>query len=81
MRSITVAGAILATATGVYVAANDADAKVLVLTSENGPNGGVWQATLDFPSKVTDISGACWRSSVPARHLQLASGHLTRWLG
>jgi Alkaline phosphatase PhoX len=29
----------------------------LLLTAEAGANGGVWQATLDFPSKVEDISG------------------------
>src|SRR5262249_35671627 len=29
----------------------------LLLTAENGANGGVWQATLDFPSLVEDISG------------------------
>ena len=38
-------------------------AKVLLLTSETGPNGGVWQATTDFPSKVTDLSGATGRAS------------------
>jgi len=36
----------------------DPFAKVLLLTSETGTSGGVWAATLDFPSKVTDISGA-----------------------
>jgi hypothetical protein len=41
----------------------DPFAKVLLLTSETGPNGGVWQATVDFPSKVTDISGATGRAS------------------
>src|SRR5262245_24310545 len=29
----------------------------LPLTTEAGANGGVWQATLDVPSKVEDISG------------------------
>lgn len=29
----------------------------LLLTAEAGANGGVWQATLDFPSQVEDISG------------------------
>lgn len=41
----------------------DPFAKVLLLTSETGPNGGVWAATTDFPSKVTDISGATGRAS------------------
>jgi len=41
----------------------DPFAKVLLLTAELGPNGGVWQATTDFPSKVTDISGATGRAS------------------
>ena len=34
----------------------DPFAKVLLLTSESGSKGGVWAATADFPSKVTDIS-------------------------
>jgi hypothetical protein len=34
----------------------DPFAKVLLLTSESGAKGGVWMATVDFPSKVTDIS-------------------------
>jgi hypothetical protein len=29
----------------------------LLFTSENGASGGVWQATLDVPSRVEDISG------------------------
>ena len=33
----------------------------LLLTSEVGNLGGVWQATLDVPSKVEDISGALGR--------------------
>jgi hypothetical protein len=41
----------------------DPFAKVLLLTSETGPNGGVWAATVDFPSKVTDISGFTGRAS------------------
>lgn len=41
----------------------DPFAKVLLLTSETGANGGVWQATTDFPSKVTDISGVTGRAS------------------
>jgi hypothetical protein len=41
----------------------DPFAKVLLLTSEEGPEGGVWQATTDFPSKVTDISGVVGRAS------------------
>ncbi len=31
-------------------------AQRLLFTSENGGNGGVWQATLDYPAKVEDIS-------------------------
>jgi len=41
----------------------DPFAKVLLLTSETGTGGGVWAATLDFPSRVTDISGATGRAS------------------
>ena len=33
----------------------------LLFTSENGAKGGVWQATLDFPSQVEDISGILGR--------------------
>lgn len=33
----------------------------LLLTAELGTSGGVWQATLDVPSKVEDISGALGR--------------------
>jgi hypothetical protein len=33
----------------------------LLLTSENGANGGVWQATLDVPSKVQDLGGVIGR--------------------
>jgi hypothetical protein len=29
----------------------------LLFTAENGANGGIWQATLDVPSRVEDISG------------------------
>jgi hypothetical protein len=36
-------------------------AKVLLLTAEAGASGGVWQATLDYPSQVTDISSALGR--------------------
>lgn len=41
----------------------DPFAKVLLLTSETGSNGGVWQATTDFPSKVTDLSAFTGRAS------------------
>jgi hypothetical protein len=41
----------------------DPFAKVLLLTSETGPNGGVWQATTGYPSKITDISGGTGRAS------------------
>ena len=41
----------------------DPFAKVLLLTSETGTNGGVWAATTDFPSKVTDLSGIFGRAS------------------
>jgi hypothetical protein len=34
----------------------------LLVTSEAGPAGGVWQATLDVPSAVEDISGALGRA-------------------
>jgi hypothetical protein len=33
----------------------------LLFTAENGNKGGVWQATLDVPSKVEDISGMLGR--------------------
>ena len=33
----------------------------LLFTAENGANGGVWQATLDVPSTVEDISGVLER--------------------
>ncbi|HET7503647.1 MAG TPA: hypothetical protein VFK02_21650 [Kofleriaceae bacterium] len=36
-------------------------AERLLLTAELGPRGGVWQATLDVPSAVEDISGALGR--------------------
>src|SRR5262249_17887553 len=36
-------------------------AERLLFTSESGANGGVWQATLHFPSTVEDISGALGR--------------------
>jgi hypothetical protein len=34
----------------------------LLFTSENGANGGVWQATLDYPSVVEDISSVFGRA-------------------
>jgi len=37
-------------------------AQRLLFTSENGANGGVWQATLDFPPVVEDISGVLGRA-------------------
>src|SRR5262249_1897550 len=36
-------------------------AERLLFTAENGANGGVWQATVDFPSGVEDISGVLGR--------------------
>jgi len=36
-------------------------AQRLLFTAELGSSGGVWQATLDFPSTVEDISGALGR--------------------
>src|SRR5215813_12302456 len=33
----------------------------LLFTAENGANGGVWQATANYPSKVEDISGVLGR--------------------
>jgi hypothetical protein len=41
----------------------DPFAKVLLLTSEAGANGGVWQATVDYPSKVTDLSAFTGRAA------------------
>lgn len=37
--------------------ARDPFAKVLLLTSEDSKTGGVWQATIDFPAKVTELVG------------------------
>lgn len=39
----------------------DPFAKRLLFTAEDGPDGGVWAATLGFPSKVRDVSGALGR--------------------
>src|SRR5262249_52331269 len=36
-------------------------AQRLLFTAENGTAGGVWQATLDVPSSVEDISGCLGR--------------------
>ena len=41
----------------------DPFAKVLLLTSEEGAEGGVWTATTDYPSKVIDISGVTGRAA------------------
>ena len=41
----------------------DPFAKMLLLTSEEGADGGVWMATVDFPSKVTDISAFTGRAA------------------
>ncbi|MEO8667858.1 MAG: alkaline phosphatase PhoX [Bauldia sp.] len=41
----------------------DPFAKMILLTSETGPEGGVWAATVDYPSKVTDISMFTGRAS------------------
>ena len=38
----------------------------LLFTAELGANGGVWQATPDFPSSVEDISGILGRGSYEA---------------
>ncbi len=40
----------------------DPFAKVLLLTCEEDENGGVYAATTDFPSKVTDLSGVMGRA-------------------
>lgn len=34
----------------------------LLLTSETGPDGGVWAATVDFPAVVEDLSGVMGRA-------------------
>jgi secreted PhoX family phosphatase len=44
----------------------DPFAQRLLFTSENGAKGGVWQATLGFPSVVEDISGAMGRGGYEA---------------
>lgn len=41
----------------------DPFAKMLLLTSEEGKDGGVWMATVDFPSRVTDISAFTGRAA------------------
>ncbi|MCX5477826.1 DUF839 domain-containing protein [Kaistia geumhonensis] len=41
----------------------DPFAKLLLLTSEEGKDGGVWMATVDFPSRVTDISAFTGRAA------------------
>ena len=38
----------------------------LLFTAENGSNGGVWQATANYPSKVEDISGVLGRGGYEA---------------
>ena len=40
----------------------DPFARRLLLTAELGANGGVWQATLDYPSSVEDISAVTGRA-------------------
>ncbi len=55
----------------------DPFAKVLLLTSETGSNGGVWSATVDFPSKVVDLSGYTGRAAYEGVQLD-SDGNL--WL-
>ena len=55
----------------------DPFAKVLLLTSETGTTGGVWAATIDFPSKVVDISRFTGRASYEGIQLD-SDGNL--WL-
>src|SRR5437667_11244739 len=38
-------------------------AERLIFSAESGPAGGLWQATLTFPSTVDDISGSVGRGS------------------
>jgi hypothetical protein len=46
-------------------------AQRLLFTAENGNAGGVWQATLDVPSRVEDISGVLGRGGYEGiRHLR-----------
>lgn len=40
----------------------DPFAQKLLFSSESGTAGGIWQATLDYPSTVEDISGALGRA-------------------
>ena len=42
-------------------------AQRLLFTAENGANGGVWQATLDFPSQVEDVGGSSGTQNPQAR--------------
>jgi Bacterial protein of unknown function (DUF839) len=39
----------------------DPFARLLLFTAENGPKGGVWQATIGYPSQAVDISGVVGR--------------------
>jgi len=55
----------------------DPYAKTLLLTSETGPKGGVWAATVAFPSKVTDISAFTGRASYEGAQID-ADGNV--WL-
>lgn len=41
----------------------DPFAQRLLLASEEGTKGGVWQATIDFPSKVEDLTGIIGNAS------------------
>ncbi len=41
-------------------------AKKLIFSAELGPSGGLWQATLTFPSVVDDISGSVGRGGYEA---------------
>jgi hypothetical protein len=55
----------------------DPFAKVLLLTSETGAKGGVWAATVDYPSQVVDISQYTGRASYEGVQLD-SDGNL--WL-
>src|SRR5215468_5044140 len=58
MASLDIAGNTIPTIDG---STWDPFAQRLLFTSENGKNGAVLQATLDFPSQVEDISGSFGR--------------------
>jgi hypothetical protein len=50
----------------------DPFARRLLFSAELGASGGIWQATLDFPSEVEDISGALGRGGYEGMQVDAA---------